>query len=499
MAFRAARRRPPLERAHAMLNFIRHTEDIPPLTVYLADRSHLLVAGLSGNTFHLTDHAGAEVFVLKTGSPVAADMWAAITNSGRRIWMGPAVGPAVAAPAGTAAHPLVFRDPAVRLQELGCPAAAFVRDATVLAATLEPGLLAQARTATGIDLFGTAIEDGAAAQANKVAKTVTRLRTSRTSLQLKAATASVEHQRQWAHRLQHGWALDTGLLMREREKVWAAKRELEGVYGVDLMSSSSRADRVRIHRWLESYDIRVTDVDGRPTLDRDAFDRVDTAGLDEESREAWTHFRAARSEFSKLAKLNEIERHSRGGRVYGEYLVRGTTTGRAVSRKPGLQSLHRFLRPLLTADVGMVLSALDLANVEIRVAAAMSGDEAMAAAVAAGDVYRTLASSLFDVALSEVTDPQRTAAKHALLQTLYGAAAATVADRVTREGRPTSIPEAAEFVAGIWQAFPALGALRDRLAADTRHGVGPVLASGRPTIPSPKGGHAALNALIASD
>lgn len=476
-----------------MLHFLRTPADIDALAEYLSVR-RILAAALNGSRFELTDAEAAELFVLDVSDDVVAtQVWEALAASGWKVWMGRATQP-VRRGRQTV---VVDVNPAVRLRELGADAG-IVRDATVLMNVIYPGGAApQTRAGGGEDAFGAKLAAGETTPALRIAQEVARVSREAAPAARKAALASVAHQAQWADRLQRGWRLDVDFLLESRGAGFAAKRELEERFGVDLVTSSTDEDRRRIHGWLGSHGIRVLDRAGRPTLARDAFDDVDVTALSEASREAWAQFREARSVFSKMAKLAELEAHARGGRVYGEYLVRGTTTGRAVSRQPNLQNLHRGLRPLLTADPGRVLCSLDLSNAETRVAAALSGDVKLAAAIAAGDVYRTFAAELFGTEPDgSVTDANRGAAKTVWLQTMFGAGAGTVADELRKQGRAVSLEEARAFIAGVWTSFPDLGALRDRVAEDTRRGIGPRLPSGRPTIPSPRGGHAALNALI---
>lgn len=100
------------------------------------------------------------------------------------------------------------------------------------------------------------------------------------------------------------------------------------------------------------------------------------------------------------------------GRYRPVYLLGGVVTGRWASSGGGALQLPRQLRPALRADPGWLLVSADVSQLEPRVLAAMSGDQAMADAGNGKDLYE-------GVVLSGAV-ASRQEAKIAVLGALYG-------------------------------------------------------------------------------
>jgi hypothetical protein len=122
-------------------------------------------------------------------------------------------------------------------------------------------------------------------------------------------------------------------------------------------------------------------------------------------------------EYKELARLHGAHGWSwldtwvAEGRFRAEYLVGGVVSGRWATRGGGALQIPRTLRRAVIADPGWVLVVADAAQLEPRVLAALAGDEAFAAAAAAGDLYTALASAF---------GGDRNDAKKALLSAMYG-------------------------------------------------------------------------------
>ena len=122
--------------------------------------------------------------------------------------------------------------------------------------------------------------------------------------------------------------------------------------------------------------------------------------------------------YKKLARLLSangwawIDEWVRDGRYRPVYVPGGVVTGRWASSGGGALQLPRMLRPALRADPGWRLVSADVAQLEPRVLAAMSGDAAMAAAGRGRDLYEGI------VASGIVADRQE--AKIAVLGAMYG-------------------------------------------------------------------------------
>lgn len=103
----------------------------------------------------------------------------------------------------------------------------------------------------------------------------------------------------------------------------------------------------------------------------------------------------------------------RDGRFHPEYVVGGVVTGRWATRGGGALQLPAQVRGAVMADDGWTLVVADAAQLEPRIIAAMSRDEAMANAGRGRDLYQGLVDA-------GVVDT-RAHAKVAMLGALYGA------------------------------------------------------------------------------
>nr|WP_206686670.1 MULTISPECIES: bifunctional 3'-5' exonuclease/DNA polymerase [Microbacterium] len=101
------------------------------------------------------------------------------------------------------------------------------------------------------------------------------------------------------------------------------------------------------------------------------------------------------------------------GRFRPVYVPGGVVTGRWASSGGGALQLPRQLRPAVRADPGWVLIVADVAQLEPRMLAAMSGDTALADAARGTDLYAGI--------VSEGVVGTRQEAKIAVLGAMYGA------------------------------------------------------------------------------
>lgn len=114
-------------------------------------------------------------------------------------------------------------------------------------------------------------------------------------------------------------------------------------------------------------------------------------------------------------------------RLHAEFLQTGTTTGRMASQSPNLQNipLHsergRAIRHAFVASEGFSLVALDYSQIELRLAAILSGDPKLCDIFRNGrDVHREVASWVFGVEPGKVDLEMRRRAKVINFGILYG-------------------------------------------------------------------------------
>ena len=114
-------------------------------------------------------------------------------------------------------------------------------------------------------------------------------------------------------------------------------------------------------------------------------------------------------------------------RLHAEFVQTGTTTGRMASQNPNLQNipLHsergRMIRHAFVASKGFTLAALDYSQVELRLAAILSGDKKLCDIFKSGrDVHQEVAAQVFHVAPEDVDREMRRRAKIINFGILYG-------------------------------------------------------------------------------
>ncbi|SKC68914.1 bifunctional 3'-5' exonuclease/DNA polymerase [Krasilnikoviella flava] len=115
------------------------------------------------------------------------------------------------------------------------------------------------------------------------------------------------------------------------------------------------------------------------------------------------------------------------GRFRTEYVVGGVVTGRWASTGGGALQLPKGVRRAVVADPGWCLVVADVAQLEPRVLAGMAGDEAMAGAGRAGDLYAGIVAS--------GAVPTRELAKVGMLGAMYGGTTGASAQVLPRLGR----------------------------------------------------------------
>lgn len=115
------------------------------------------------------------------------------------------------------------------------------------------------------------------------------------------------------------------------------------------------------------------------------------------------------------------------GRLHTEFVQTGTTTGRMASINPNLQNIPirtergRLIRNAFIAPKGSVLVALDYSQIELRIAAILSGDDKLIEIFKSGrDVHQEVAAAVFGVPSAEVDREMRRRAKIINFGILYG-------------------------------------------------------------------------------
>lgn len=165
-----------------------------------------------------------------------------------------------------------------------------------------------------------------------------------------------------------------------------------------------------------------------------------------------------------------VELIASDGRLHAEFLQAGTTTGRMSSQNPNLQNIPirteygKRIRNAFNAPEGKKLVAIDYSQIELRVAAGLSGDvHLLEVFQSGGDIHAAVASRVFKVDSSQVDKEMRRRAKVINFGILYGmginALRASLGEGVSRE-------EASAFLDEYFASYPQLAQWIERVKKD---------------------------------
>jgi DNA polymerase-1 len=203
----------------------------------------------------------------------------------------------------------------------------------------------------------------------------------------------------------------------------------------------------------EAFEVPALNPDSRPEL----LSALRRAGLDVSDTRASTPRAlehpgmAALLRYKQLAHLFQtngwawIDRWVSGGRFRPSYQPAGSSTGRWSSNGGGALSIPVQVRPAAVADDGWMFVVADVAQLEPRVLAGMSGDRALARSARGADLYQGMVE---DGAVAS-----RKEAKLGLLGAMYGA----------------TTGESGRMVAGLTRRYPdAFGLVEEAALAGER-------------------------------
>ena len=168
----------------------------------------------------------------------------------------------------------------------------------------------------------------------------------------------------------------------------------------------------------------------------------------------------------KLAQLA----HPRTGRVHTHYAQAVAVTGRLSSNDPNLQNIPirtpegRRVREAFVAPQGSVIASADYSQIELRIMAHISGDEALLRAFTEGmDVHRATAAEVFSVEPGQVSSEQRRYAKVINFGLIYGMSAFGLA-------RSLSIDNTAarNYIERYFQRYPGVKQYMDETRQSAR-------------------------------
>ena len=158
------------------------------------------------------------------------------------------------------------------------------------------------------------------------------------------------------------------------------------------------------------------------------------------------------------------------GRIHSTFNQTETRTGRISSNEPNLQNIpvrtplgSRFRRYFIASE-GCTLVDADYSQIELRVLAHVSGDEAMRAAFCSGeDIHRATAAKMYGVAPQQVTPAMRTSAKAINFGIMYGKGAYSLSRDLG-----ITVKEAEDFIEAYLGTYPGVRRYMEQTIAHGR-------------------------------
>ena len=157
-------------------------------------------------------------------------------------------------------------------------------------------------------------------------------------------------------------------------------------------------------------------------------------------------------------------------RLLATFLSAGSTTGRMSSKDPNLQNipiqteLGRNIRKAFVAEEGHVLAAFDYSQIELRIAAFLSGDEKLCSVFKKGeDIHTAVASEVFGVSKDKVDSEMRRRAKVINFGILYGMGVSAL-----QANLGSTRKEAQEFLNAYFEVYSGLARYIDAVKVEAR-------------------------------
>ena len=146
-------------------------------------------------------------------------------------------------------------------------------------------------------------------------------------------------------------------------------------------------------------------------------------------------------------------------RIHTDYMQTVAATGRLSSNNPNLQNIpvrtergKQIRKAFVARDENYTLISADYSQIELRIIAALSGEENMIAAFKNHeDIHKSTASKVFNVPLEEVTREQRSHAKTVNFGIIYGVSAFGLSNQTS-----LSRSESAALIEAYYQTYPRL-------------------------------------------
>ncbi|MCJ7626244.1 MAG: DNA polymerase, partial [Anaerolineaceae bacterium] len=153
-------------------------------------------------------------------------------------------------------------------------------------------------------------------------------------------------------------------------------------------------------------------------------------------------------------------------RVHTSFNQTGSVTGRLASSNPNLQNIpirtelgQQVRKGFIARGSDSVLLTVDYSQIELRIVASMSNDDAMLNAFIEGqDIHTATASAVFSIPIGQVTREQRRQAKAINFGLIYGMSAFGLS-----HSTGLTLAESEDFVQAYFEQFPGVKYFLDTL------------------------------------
>ena len=253
-------------------------------------------------------------------------------------------------------------------------------------------------------------------------------------------------------------AAHTALIAQWQRTAEQARGELDS-----LLNGANPDSPLQLSKWLSANlppDTLATwpkTATGQLATDADAL-----AGLTLPALEPLARYKAAIKGLSTYGKGYAAHISPVTGRIHASFTIGGTATGRLSCSSPNIQNPPRdpAFRALFAPTPGRCLVVADYGQIELRVAALVSGDPAMLAVYEAGeDLHRKTAAAFLGKEPGAVSKAERQIAKGINFGMLFGSGAKGLqAFCKSSYGVELSLSQADKARAAFFQAYPGLSA-----------------------------------------
>ncbi|MDB5313513.1 MAG: polA 2 [Gemmataceae bacterium] len=244
--------------------------------------------------------------------------------------------------------------------------------------------------------------------------------------------------------------------------------EIHALAGKDFNIASPKQLREILFDEMKLPVQKRTDTTGDPSTDQESLERLAALGH-ALPKKIIEHRQIAKLKGTYVDALPAIV-NPKTGRVHTSFNQTVASTGRLSSSDPNLQNIParteqgRQIRQAFLPPDGWLLLTADYSQVELRLLAHFSGDEALRTAFAEDrDVHASVAAQIFKVPEADVTSAQRRVAKTVNFGVLYGMSGTGLAVRLGIDKK-----EADRFIDEYFARYPKVLEYQQKLLANCR-------------------------------